>query len=101
MRISDWSSTCALPISELFLKVRMAVIPEGAGMSDRELVDEGFTRANAGEAHAGHAVHLERHQDAMPVDRGILFERVGYRDRSEERRVGKECGSTCRSRWSP
>src|SRR3546814_14364655 len=22
-------------------------------------------------------------------------------DRSEERRVGKECASTCRSRWSP
>src|SRR3546814_9522862 len=29
---------------------------------------------------------------------------AGARDalsRSEERRVGKECGSTCRSRWSP
>src|SRR3546814_12561983 len=27
---------------------------------------------------------------------------VGYsRGRSEERRVGKECVSTCRSRWSP
>src|SRR3546814_14310350 len=24
-----------------------------------------------------------------------------YRRRSEERRVGKECVSTCRSRWSP
>src|SRR3546814_13249443 len=24
-----------------------------------------------------------------------------YRERSEERRVGKECVSTCRSRWSP
>src|SRR3546814_1087136 len=24
-----------------------------------------------------------------------------HRDRSEERRVGKECVSTCRSRWSP
>src|SRR3546814_12550766 len=24
-----------------------------------------------------------------------------YQDRSEERRVGKECVSTCRSRWSP
>ena len=24
-----------------------------------------------------------------------------YRDRSEERRVGKECASMCRSRWSP
>src|SRR3546814_8358066 len=25
----------------------------------------------------------------------------GFDDRSEERRVGKECVSTCRSRWSP
>src|SRR3546814_21092155 len=25
----------------------------------------------------------------------------GWRHRSEERRVGKECVSTCRSRWSP
>src|SRR3546814_12217231 len=25
----------------------------------------------------------------------------GIGARSEERRVGKECGSTCRSRWSP
>src|SRR3546814_16553527 len=25
----------------------------------------------------------------------------GFSDRSEERRVGKECVSTCRSRWSP
>ena len=24
-----------------------------------------------------------------------------YADRSEERRVGKECASKCRSRWSP
>src|SRR3546814_3578742 len=24
-----------------------------------------------------------------------------WQDRSEERRVGKECVSTCRSRWSP
>src|SRR3546814_12622772 len=29
----------------------------------------------------------------------FLFYIVG--DRSEERRVGKECVSTCRSRWSP
>src|SRR3546814_9228581 len=32
-----------------------------------------------------------------------VAERVRRRDRgrSEERRVGKECVSTCRSRWSP
>src|SRR3546814_3834972 len=27
--------------------------------------------------------------------------RFDYKSRSEERRVGKECVSTCRSRWSP
>src|SRR3546814_14327792 len=30
--------------------------------------------------------------------RGLTIETI---DRSEERRVGKECVSTCRSRWSP
>src|SRR3546814_10816809 len=29
------------------------------------------------------------------------FERMILWHRSEERRVGKECVSTCRSRWSP
>src|SRR3546814_17111521 len=29
------------------------------------------------------------------------FEVGGYSARSEERRVGKACVSTCRSRWSP
>src|SRR3546814_20078248 len=33
---------------------------------------------------------------------GQLYGSVNSRDiRSEERRVGKECVSTCRSRWSP
>src|SRR3546814_12845934 len=35
--------------------------------------------------------------DAMPEGKPTL---IGE-DRSEERRVGKECVSTCRSRWSP
>src|SRR3546814_16144648 len=30
-----------------------------------------------------------------------MLETVGDLTRSEERRVGKECVSTCRSRWSP
>src|SRR3546814_13061944 len=40
-----------------------------------------------------------------PARRGLWRARrprqVRYRGRSEERRVGKECVSTCRSRWSP
>ena len=31
----------------------------------------------------------------------ILGGRLGYCLRSEERRVGKECCTPCRSRWSP
>src|SRR3546814_19808714 len=31
----------------------------------------------------------------------IAGDGVGQTRRSEERRVGKECVSTCRSRWSP
>src|SRR3546814_11093765 len=33
------------------------------------------------------------------IDRSVLATEV--EERSEERRVGKECVSTCRSRWSP
>src|SRR3546814_5494359 len=47
-----------------------------------------------------------------PVGDGPVFATLGFRTdrvdagavrvwRSEERRVGKECVSTCRSRWSP
>src|SRR3546814_12139380 len=32
---------------------------------------------------------------------GGLIPELDYAQRSEERRVGKECVSTCRSRWSP
>src|SRR3546814_20888067 len=31
---------------------------------------------------------------------GVFFEKPGRDQRSEERRVGTECVSTCRSRWS-
>ena len=31
----------------------------------------------------------------------VIVENQGGAGRSEERRVGKECQSTCRSRWSP
>src|SRR3546814_8834505 len=52
---------------------------------------------------------FERHeQRATIASRGILRRRddlqrrqFGSGSRSEERRVGKECVSTCRSRWSP
>src|SRR3546814_14670895 len=37
----------------------------------------------------------------VEIARNRIGEARGVLDRSEERRVGKECVSTCRSRWSP
>src|SRR3546814_14130350 len=36
-----------------------------------------------------------------PVDKNHRPDLGAVQSRSEERRVGKECVSTCRSRWSP
>src|SRR3546814_13894692 len=45
---------------------------------------------------------VEDPRDAFAEDLGIIFVgKVAKAFRSEERRVGKECVSTCRSRWSP
>src|SRR3546814_14346635 len=45
---------------------------------------------------------------AAQAAKQVIFQKVRdaererqYEERSEERRVGKECVSTCRSRWSP
>ena len=38
---------------------------------------------------------------AQLEDMGLAIEDACTEDRSEERRDGKECSTTCRSRWSP
>src|SRR3546814_9529803 len=49
----------------------------------------------------GAARALARRQDRAAVDRHRSRCARRRSRRSEERRVGKECVSTCRSRWSP
>src|SRR3546814_12586157 len=46
----------------------------------------------------GDAVELIRHMPRTAVDAQLALDLLA---RSEERRVGKACVSTCRSRWSP
>src|SRR3546814_12653372 len=66
----------------------------------------------AGEAHMGHlsgAWTVDETADVVTAasednDQAVRFRRgwfLGDGTRSEERRVGKECVSTGRSRWSP
>src|SRR3546814_5215994 len=87
MRISDWSSACALPISRALL-IGLGALPlVHVVPGQRQRVQR------AGK------LKLEHHQillaEAQLADHHIDL------PRSEERRVGKECVSTCRSRWSP
>src|SRR3546814_15531596 len=46
------------------------------------------------------ASHIQRALAGQRPHRPVVSVPMSI-NRSEERRVGKECGSTCRSRWSP
>src|SRR3546814_15271896 len=62
----------------------------GMNLIKSELQDLGFR-----------ALHPIRHAVLQKRIRGQPLVRREALARSEERRVGKECVSTCRSRWSP
>src|SRR3546814_19323447 len=93
MRISDWIQTCALPISSVdsYGEALRATIEEAEHLLNtfNALLD--IARAEAG---------AER-QAMTPLDLAALVRDVADLYRSEARRIGKECVSTCRSRWSP
>src|SRR3546814_17248901 len=102
MRIRDWSSdVCSSDLG--------AMRQRGQAAEDDRLyfvrldqVLDARHRAEAAEPFAGFAVVL-RPRDAV-VDQRVVAALVGReagKARSEERRVGKECVSTFRSRWSP
>src|SRR3546814_19528689 len=91
MRISDWSSdVCS---SDL----RLGFIATKDGYADAhfdEALDDedGFSNIAFGFKYA---------ILSDPESESLLTAGLRYEIRSEERRVGKECGSTCRSRGSP
>src|SRR3546814_3690141 len=81
--------TCALPISQkscpCLLTPISKLVSTGRDMNLRRRYD----MTNRAEAAAA------TRQRILQAGLDLLWER------SEERRVGKECVSTCRSRWSP
>src|SRR3546814_2781386 len=97
MRISDWSSdVCS---SDLLLKNALAQVE----LADRLGYDyawevehhflEEYSHSSAPEVFLAAASQRTKN---IRLGHGIV-----QLTRSEERRVGKECVSTCRSRWSP
>src|SRR3546814_15902748 len=95
MRISDWSSdVCSSDLERL----QVSLEPEiGHHRRDHATaLQTAVLRPGAGD-HAEDLVAVDDLADLVGQDQpvGVAVER------SEERRVGKECVSTCRSRWSP
>src|SRR3546814_12043897 len=98
MRISDWSSdVCS---SDLTMWRVEGEPHEPRAPVRRRAADD--LCGLVGEQIGRIALVRGRRVIAMPIDLPLaLVREIVDRARSEERRVGKECVSTCRSRWSP
>src|SRR3546814_2138321 len=81
--------TCALPI--WYDGVKKAVKEAGEIQGLTEDIFRNF------EEMVGKSFDFLMDRDGNPITPTMIYKRA----RSEERRVGKECVSTCRSRWSP
>src|SRR3546814_14485445 len=94
MRISDWSSdVCS---SDLIDAIGLGFFLQGFEVGDLRVVggDDQLAAAFMGNAAFG-AIGI---QGLFARDAGARLQAAG--GRSEERRGGKECVSTCRIRWS-
>src|SRR3546814_15479274 len=104
MRISDWSSdVCSSDLAgnSVVAGFFRQEINDAQRMFQRDaLFLEGLRHFNAGE-HAYDAVETSSAHHRVAMRAGNDGPGVGIASRSEERRVGKECVSTCRSRGLP
>src|SRR3546814_14304048 len=101
MRISDWSSdVCS---SDLVVITGFGDTPGQPQMLAEFMVhgDRGATRAS--EQTVGRGVHEQAGHQIFEQSGAPRHQRdaLAAATRSEARRVGTECVSTCRSRWSP
>src|SRR3546814_2489907 len=105
VRISDWSSdVCSSDLVEIPAAVGGIAIEHRA---DDPVVLDDHALVNAAARVAQHDIlaPVAAREIARGEDVDGRHLELGRRHRaairSEERRVGKECVSTCRSRWSP
>src|SRR3546814_15017655 len=97
MRISDWSSdVCSSDLPEPADEVRQRDSTGARRENAQPVAELGRGRADA-------LLFIGQDLDAIGIDNDVLARREerDRKGRSEERRVGKECGSTCRSRCAP
>src|SRR3546814_18128532 len=108
MRISDWSSdVCSSDLRDVVVtgRAKDIIIRNGENIAPKEIEDLLLGHPQIAE------VAIVGVPDARTGERAIAVivpksnasapDVASLAGRSEERRVGKECVSTCRSRWSP
>src|SRR3546814_20138112 len=92
MRISDWSSD----VCSSDLRTHRPVVPHGSLPHRRAVTCPGRERLGR---RPPDVADLGLRRASRGAQEPAAFS--AYCGRSEERSVGKECVSTCRSRWSP
>src|SRR3546814_6801097 len=73
-------------------------MPPGFKAAYRQFVEAGWGSIDGPGAYGGQDLPFTL---AAVVIEALGSANMGFSLRSEERRVGKECVSTCRTRWSP
>src|SRR3546814_2166931 len=108
MRISDWSSdVCSSDLAgSKSAKAQKNAANQQAQQAADQIAEE---RRQYDTTRADYAPYRETGYKALDTlsslygvnPNGRTIDPTAALERSEERRVGKECVSTCRSRWSP
>src|SRR3546814_11840145 len=106
MRISDWSSdVCS---SDLAVPHEIPLDRRDGPLHTRIVGWQEAYQGNAQHAGVEHVVIKGADEAVLPCIEALcehlmlhLVCKLPVSPRSEERRVGKECVSQCRSRWSP
>src|SRR3546814_16057927 len=97
MRISDWSSDVCSSDLDGDVAVALAALEEA--VADEPAGDGDADRQHHG---GGKGEETVAHASSQRLCGAAAWRKVAAElRRSEERRVGQECVSTCRSRWSP
>src|SRR3546814_2639931 len=101
MRISDWSSdVCSSDLEHARLTGRGSAGNAPAAVLAQHLIkNDGFQGVIGQKTSGNTRIEVDSAMLLGSVEASTIRHDDGFR--SEERRVGKECVSTCRSRWSP
>src|SRR3546814_21130510 len=109
MRISDWSSdVCSSDLLTWMTDLGSVPVVFKTGIKIRNAIyDYDDTSDNYRYEYIGSLTNEELLRSVQSPselsygDTGATVSTITGSDSSEERRVGKECGGTCRSRWCP